>query len=114
MTERLDLFRRTYTDVVSASGTVDIASDRVGDREQWRLWHVICRSRDSAPARITLLIQDGEEEYPLCDEPNPQANRYYWWVTESYLPEGNRLIARFQGVVVGDRLEFHFAYIGLR
>lgn len=91
----------------AAAGSNDVQSDPVPAGQLWCFQHVTVENETSAGTDIRIMKAGRGGEFPLEEQDSPQAATLYWMTDDIYLTEGRRLLVRFTGCTLGDRLRVY-------
>jgi len=89
----------------SANATDEYLLSRPVERgQQWRVELVSCEDETTAFTYLRIGIRRGGIDAWLEEEKTPSAGTRYWMNDPFWLAEGERLVVRFNGTTLGDKL----------
>jgi len=96
--------RKRYT-AVSGGGTYDeVKSDYVEWGRFWKVESVAFENETSSFTQLRIYIEGPGYEHWLYEKQSPIGGKLYWSEEDFTMGAGERLVARFIGCTLGDKL----------
>lgn len=110
MSRTIDSVRIPVVANVAANGTGLISTENVKPNQALVVQSVAWKNATGARGTATLRIKSGPVDYPLGDQPSPDADSWYYYPFEQHLKEGEQVEVAQADCIAADVL--HLMVIG--